>query len=110
MIKGERYMEKKEFQAESKRLLDLMIHSIYSQKEVFLRELISNASVAIDKIYYKTLTDDSLVFQREDYFIKIDEDNESKTLTVEDTRIGMTMDEHESHSRTMYRLCSIVFT
>ena len=70
IIKGGVDMEKKQFQAESKRLFDLMINSIYSQKEVFLRELISNASDAIDKIYYKALTDDSLTFNREDYFIK----------------------------------------
>lgn len=109
MIKGERYMEKKEFQAESKRLLDLMIHSIYSQKEVFLRELISNASDAIDKIYYKTLTDDSLVFHREDYFIKIDADKESKTLTVADTGIGMTKEELESNLGTIARSGSLDF-
>ncbi|HLR53271.1 MAG TPA: molecular chaperone HtpG [Pseudogracilibacillus sp.] len=102
-------MEKKEFQAESKRLLDLMIHSIYSQKEVFLRELISNASDAIDKIYYKTLTDDSLVFHREDYFIKIDADKESKTLTVADTGIGMTKKELESNLGTIARSGSLDF-
>ena len=64
-------MAKREFKAESKRLLDIMINSIYSQKEVFLRELISNASDAIDKIYYKALTDDSLTFNKDDYYIKI---------------------------------------
>ena len=72
-------MAKKEFQAESKRLLDLMIHSIYSQKEVFLRELISNSSDAIDKVYYKTLTDDTLTFNRADYFIKITPNNDART-------------------------------
>src|SRR5699024_5167667 len=85
------YMEKKEFQAESKRLLDLMIHSIYSQKEVFLRELISNASDAIDKIYYKTLSDESLTFNREDYFIKISSNNENRNLSVLESGIGSTL-------------------
>src|SRR5699024_11238448 len=83
-------MEKKEFQAESKRLLELMINSIYSQKEVFLRELISNSSDAIDKDYYKALTVESLKFNQEDYYIHIDEDKESRTLIVVDTGIGMT--------------------
>ena len=83
-------MEKMQFQAESKRLLDMMIHSIYSQKEIFLRELISNASDAIDKIYYKALTDDSLTFNKDDYFIKVTADKEARTLTIEDTGIGMT--------------------
>ncbi|MBE0342703.1 molecular chaperone HtpG, partial [Paenibacillus sp. 28ISP30-2] len=64
-------MEKKQFQAESKRLLEMMINSIYTQKEIFLRELISNASDAIDKIYYKALTDDQLVFDKENYYIKV---------------------------------------
>ena len=66
-------MEKKEFRAESKRLLDLMVNSIYTNKEIFLRELISNASDAIDKIYYKALTDESIVFNKNDYYIKITE-------------------------------------
>ena len=64
-------MEKKEFHAESKRLLEMMINSIYTKKEIFLRELISNASDAIDKIYYKALTDDSISFNKDDYYIKI---------------------------------------
>src|SRR5699024_7453383 len=102
-------MEKKEFQAESKRLLDLMIHSIYSQKEVFLRELISNASDAIDKIYYKTLTDDALVFHREDYYIKLSTDKDAKTLTVADTGIGMTKEELEDNLGTIARSGSLAF-
>ncbi|KJD56124.1 hypothetical protein UZ38_18640, partial [Bacillus amyloliquefaciens] len=88
-------MAKKEFKAESKRLLDIMINSIYSQKEVFLRELISNASDAIDKIYYKALTDDSLTFNKDDYYIKISADKENRTLTIADTGIGMTKEELE---------------
>ena len=82
-------MAKREFKAESKRLLDIMINSIYSQKEVFLRELISNASDAIDKIYYKALTDDSLTFNKDDYYIKISADKENRTLTIADTGIGI---------------------
>src|SRR5690625_5386500 len=86
-------MEKKEFQAESKRLLELMINSIYSQKEIFLRELISNSSDAIDKIYYRTLTDDSLTFNRDDYYIQVITNKEDRTLTVKDNSIGMSRDE-----------------
>ena len=90
-------MEKKEFKAESKRLLDLMINSIYTNKEIFLRELISNASDAIDKMYYKALTDDDIIFSKNDYFIKVDIDKDNRTLTVTDTGIGMTEDELESN-------------
>src|SRR5690625_2086451 len=90
-------MEKKQFQAESKRLLELMINSIYSQKEVFLRELISNASDAIDKIYYKTLTDDSLTFEKDSYYIRIDTNKENRLLKVIDTGIGMTREELENN-------------
>ncbi|WP_102028370.1 molecular chaperone HtpG [Salirhabdus sp. Marseille-P4669] len=86
-------MAKRQFKAESKRLLDLMINSIYSQKEVFLRELISNASDAIDKIYYKALTDDSITFNQSDYYIKVVPNKTERTLTVMDTGIGMTKDE-----------------
>ena len=102
-------MEKKQFQAESKRLLDLMIHSIYSQKEVFLRELISNASDAIDKIYYKTLTDDSLTFNRDDYYIKVSANKEEKTLTITDTGIGMTKEELEENLGTIAKSGSLAF-
>lgn len=102
-------MEKKQFQAESKRLLDLMINSIYSQKEVFLRELISNASDAIDKIYYKTLTDDSLTFNREDYYIKVVPNKENNTLTIFDTGIGMTQEELEENLGTIARSGSLAF-
>lgn len=102
-------MEKKEFQAESKRLLDLMIHSIYSQKEVFLRELISNSSDAIDKVYYKTLTDDTLTFNRADYYIKITPDKNVRTLTVKDTGIGMTKEELEENLGTIAKSGSLAF-
>ena len=90
-------MEKKEFRAESKRLLDLMINSIYTNKEIFLRELISNSSDAIDKMYYKALTDKDIVFNKDDYFIKISIDEDNRTITVDDTGIGMTEDELESN-------------
>lgn len=86
-------MVKREFQAESKRLLDLMINSIYTHKEIFLRELISNASDAIDKIYYKELVDENTQFNKEDYFIRIKTDKEKRTLTIIDKGIGMDKEE-----------------
>jgi molecular chaperone HtpG len=100
---------KKEFRAESKRLLEMMINSIYTQKEIFLRELISNASDAIDKIYYKALTDDKLVFNKEDYFIKITADKENRTLTISDTGIGMTREELENHLGVIAKSGSLAF-
>ncbi|MGG0821725.1 molecular chaperone HtpG [Paenibacillus turicensis] len=90
-------MAKKQFKAESKRLLEMMINSIYTQKEIFLRELISNASDAIDKIYYKALTDDTLVFNKEDYFIKVAVDKNNRTLTITDTGIGMSQEDLENN-------------
>ncbi|MBV1757871.1 MAG: molecular chaperone HtpG [Dethiosulfatibacter sp.] len=90
-------MAKKQFKAESKRLLDLMINSIYTHREIFLRELISNSSDAIDKIYYKALTDESMVFDKNNYFIKIEVDKENRILKVYDTGIGMTREELESN-------------
>ncbi|RZI52362.1 molecular chaperone HtpG [Aeribacillus pallidus] len=102
-------MEKKEFQAESKRLLEMMINSIYTKKEVFLRELISNASDAIDKIYYKALTDDSLTFQKDQYYIKVIPDKEKRTLTIVDTGIGMTKEELEENLGTIAKSGSLAF-
>ncbi|WP_110933981.1 molecular chaperone HtpG [Paenibacillus bouchesdurhonensis] len=102
-------MAKKEFQAESKRLLEMMINSIYTQREIFLRELISNASDAIDKIYYKALTDDNLVFNREDYFIKITADKDSRTLTISDTGIGMTEEDLENNLGIIAKSGSLAF-
>ncbi|MCD1258973.1 molecular chaperone HtpG [Paenibacillus athensensis] len=102
-------MEKKQFQAESKRLLEMMINSIYTQKEIFLRELISNSSDAIDKIYYKALTDDSLVFDKDNYFIKVTADKNARTLTISDTGIGMTKDELESHLGIIAKSGSLSF-
>ncbi|MBD0406951.1 molecular chaperone HtpG [Bacillus sp. 1021] len=102
-------MRKKKFKAESKRLLDMMINSIYTQKEIFLRELISNASDAIDKIYYKALTDDSLTFDQDNYYIKVTADKDARTLTVTDTGIGMTKDELEQHLGTIAKSGSLAF-
>lgn len=102
-------MEKKQFQAESKRLLEMMIHSIYTKKEVFLRELISNASDAIDKIYYKALTDDTLTFDKDKYYIRIIPNKENRTLTVIDTGIGMTKEELESNLGTIAKSGSLAF-
>lgn len=90
-------MQTKEFKAESKRLLDLMINSIYTHKEIFLRELISNASDAIDKLYFKSLTDDKVGIKREDFAVKITTDNDAKTLIISDNGIGMTEEELENH-------------
>lgn len=102
-------MELKQFQAESKRLLDLMINSIYTHKQIFLRELISNASDAIDKIYYKALTDDSISFEKDNYFIKITIDKENRTLKVSDTGIGMTKDELENNLGVIAKSGSLAF-
>lgn len=102
-------MEKKEFQAESKRLLDLMINSIYTHKEIFLRELISNASDAIDKIYYKALTDKNISFNKDDYYIKITYDKENRILSVKDTGIGMTKEELENNLGVIARSGSLQF-
>lgn len=90
-------MTKKAFQAESKRLMDLMVNSIYTNKEIFLRELISNASDAMDKMYYQALSDENLTFHKEDYFIRISADRENRTLTIEDHGIGMTEEELEEN-------------
>ncbi|MCU6713122.1 molecular chaperone HtpG [Paenibacillus sp. J5C_2022] len=102
-------MTKKQFKAESKRLLEMMINSIYTQKEIFLRELISNASDAMDKIYYKALSDDSLVFNKEDYFIKVTADKDSRTLTITDTGIGMTKEELENNLGIIAKSGSLAF-
>ncbi|MEH7223407.1 molecular chaperone HtpG [Bacillus sp. JJ1566] len=102
-------MPKKQFKAESKRLLEMMINSIYSQKEVFLRELISNSSDAIDKIYYKALTDDRYQFNKDSYFIKIAADKENRTLTISDTGIGMTKEELETNLGTIAKSGSFAF-
>lgn len=102
-------MAKKQFKAESKRLLDLMINSIYTHKEIFLRELISNASDAIDKIYYRALTDDSLSFNKDDYYIKISVDKDNRLLTIADTGIGMTKEELEENLGVIAKSGSLAF-
>ncbi|WP_281885904.1 molecular chaperone HtpG [Paenibacillus sp. YYML68] len=102
-------MEKKQFQAESKRLLEMMINSIYTQKEIFLRELISNASDAIDKIYYVALSDPNIVFDKDNYFIKITADKTSRTLTIRDTGIGMTKEELENNLGVIAKSGSLAF-
>ena len=90
-------MAKKQFKAESKRLLDLMINSIYTNKEIFLREIISNASDAIDKLCYQALTDDQVGLNRDDFKIDVVIDKEARTITVSDNGIGMTQDEAENN-------------
>ena len=90
-------MEKKEFKAESRRLLDLMINSIYTHKEIFLRELISNASDACDKLCYQALTDDSVGMSRQDFQIHLTLDPEQRLLTVSDNGIGMSQEDLEEN-------------
>ncbi|MBT2728328.1 molecular chaperone HtpG [Bacillus sp. ISL-75] len=102
-------MSKIQFKAESKRLLEMMINSIYTHKEVFLRELISNASDAIDKIYYKALTDDALSFDQSNYYIKLEADKENRTLKIIDTGIGMTKEELETNLGTIAKSGSLAF-
>ena len=102
-------MAKKEFQAESKKLMDMMINSIYTNKEIFLRELISNASDAIDKLYYKSLTDTSVGMNKGDFRILITRDKENRILTVEDNGIGMTKEELEQNLGTIAHSGSLDF-
>ena len=102
-------MEKKQFKAESKKLLDLMINSIYTNKEIFLRELISNASDAIDKLYYKSLTDDKYVVNNEDLKIKIKIDKDDREIIIEDTGCGMNREELENNLGTIAESGSSLF-
>ncbi len=102
-------MAKKAFKSESKRLLEMMINSIYTHKEIFLRELISNASDATDKLYYRTLSDENLSFSKEDFYIRIDADKEKRTLTITDTGIGMTKEELEENLGTIAKSGSLQF-
>ena len=102
-------MAMKEFQAESKRLLDLMINSIYTHKEIFLRELISNASDAIDKLYYRTLEDGATGLSREDFSIQLAVDKEARTLSISDNGIGMTQEELDNNLGVIARSGSLQF-
>ena len=102
-------MAKKEFQAESKKLMDMMINSIYTNKEIFLRELISNASDAIDKLYYKSLTDPSVGMNKGDFRILLTRDKDSRTLTISDNGIGMTKEELEQNLGTIAHSGSLDF-
>ena len=100
---------KKQFKAESKKLLDLMIHSIYTNKEIFLRELISNASDAIDKLYYLSLTDKKLKVKKEDLKINLAFDKENRTITITDNGIGMNKAELEKNLGTIAESGSLLF-
>lgn len=102
-------MQTKEFKAESKRLLDMMINSIYTHKEIFLREIISNASDAIDKLYFKSLTDTSVGIKKSDFAINIAIDKENRTLTVSDNGIGMTEEDLENNLGTIANSGSFAF-
>ena len=102
-------MENKQFKAESKRLLDLMINSIYTNKEIFLRELISNASDAIDKLYFRSLTEKDVKVNREDFEIRITPDKEKRTLTIEDNGCGMNKKELEENLGTIAQSGSFAF-
>ena len=102
-------MAKKQFKAESKRLMDLMINSIYTHKEIFLREIISNASDAIDKLAYRALTDDSVTLKKSQYKITVTPDKDARTLTVSDNGIGMTGEELEQNLGTIAKSGSLRF-
>lgn len=102
-------MAKKEFKAESKKLMDMMINSIYTHKEIFLRELISNASDALDKLHFASLTDDSINLKQEDYCIRLSLDKEHRTISIEDNGCGMTQEELENNLGTIAKSGSLDF-
>lgn len=102
-------MRKKQFKAESKKLMDLMINSIYTHKEIFLRELISNASDALDKLYFRSLTDSSVGLNRDDFVIRLETDKEARTLKVIDNGCGMTEEELENNLGTIAKSGSQAF-
>ena len=102
-------MENKQFKAESKRLLDLMINSIYTNKEIFLRELISNGSDAIDKLYYRSLTDKNVKVNKDDLYIRVTPNKEARTLTIEDNGCGMSKEELEENLGTIAKSGSLAF-
>ena len=102
-------MRTKQFKAESKKLLDMMINSIYTHKEIFLRELISNASDAIDKLYFRSLTDTTIPLTHDDYTIQLAMDKDARTLTIRDNGCGMTADEMENNLGTIAKSGSLDF-
>ena len=102
-------MKKKEFKTESKKILNMMINSIYTNEEIFLRELISNASDALDKLYYRSLTDKKLNIKKEDLKIKVSFDKDKRIITVSDNGIGMTKDELENNLGTIAKSGSELF-
>lgn len=102
-------MKKQEFKAESKRLLDLMVNSIYTNKDIFLRELISNASDAIDKLYYESLTNSKIELNRDDFEIRVDYDKKDRTITISDNGIGMTEKELDNNLGTICESGSLLF-
>ena len=102
-------LEKKQFKAESKKLLDLMINSIYTHKEIFLRELISNASDAIDKLYFRSLTDETVGLNKDDFEIRIDLNEGDRVFKISDNGIGMTADELENNLGTIAQSGSQAF-
>ena len=102
-------MKKKQFKAESKKLLNLMVNSIYTNKDIFLRELISNASDAIDKLYYKSLTDKKIKLNKDDFKIRIDVDKKDRTITISDNGCGMNQEELENNLGTIAKSCSLSF-
>ena len=102
-------MERREFKSESKRLLDLMINSIYTNKDIFLRELISNASDALDKLYYRSLTDESVKIDKDDLYIRLSFDKEKRTITIADTGCGMSSEELEENLGTIAKSGSLAF-
>ena len=99
----------KKFKTESKKLLDLMINSIYTNREIFLRELISNASDAVDKLYFRSLTDTSIKVSKDDLAISVAFDKDTRTITVADSGIGMTKDELEKNLGTIAHSGSLEF-
>ena len=99
----------KQFKTESKRLMDLMINSIYTNKEIFLREIISNASDAIDKLHYKSLTDKNIDVKKDELCINVSINKDERTLTISDNGIGMTKDELEKNLGTIAKSGSFDF-
>ena len=102
-------MKKRKFKSESKRLMDLMINSIYTHKEIFLREIISNASDALDKLYFRSLTDTSVGLNADDFRIRIDIDKDNRTITVSDNGCGMTEEELDNNLGTIAKSGSLDF-